>query len=203
MTRSGSLGESRPLGPVDKLGIWLSFRKLRRSVGDVRGKRIGDFGCGFDAHVARRFLGEAGTVLLVDLSLNETLGTIDHIRPIEGYLPDVMSKVEDESLDVALFVSVLEHLDEPERMLRELHRVLAPNGVLFVNVPSWLGRRALEFAAFRLKVAPFEEMDDHKRYYDTNELWPLLVAAGFRPHAIRCKRYKFGLNTYALCRKAG
>ncbi len=58
----------------------------------------------------------------------------------------------------------------------------------------------LEFAAFRLGVSPAEEMDDHKRYYDPRDLWPMLVAAGFRPSQIRCHRHKFGLNTFAVCR---
>ncbi len=45
-------------------------------------------------------------------------------------------------------------------------------------------------------------MDDHKMYYDPRDLWPLLVQAGFRPRDIRCFRHKFGLNTFARCRKA-
>ena len=43
-------------------------------------------------------------------------------------------------------------------------------------------------------------MDDHKTYYDPKDLWPLLVKAGFAPHAIACGRHKFGLNTLAVCR---
>jgi hypothetical protein len=46
-------------------------------------------------------------------------------------------------------------------------------------------------------------MDDHKAYYDPRDLWPLLVRAGFRPSDIRCFRHKFGLNTFAECRRAG
>jgi hypothetical protein len=41
-------------------------------------------------------------------------------------------------------------------------------------------------------------MDDHKMYYDPRDLWPLMVRAGFAPHAIRCFRHKFGLNTFAV-----
>jgi hypothetical protein len=37
-------------------------------------------------------------------------------------------------------------------------------------------------------------------YYDPPDLWPLLVAAGFKPRSITCRRYKAGMNTYALCR---
>ena len=46
-------------------------------------------------------------------------------------------------------------------------------------------------------------MDDHKRYYDPRDLWPMLVAAGLRPSGIRCFTHKGGLNTFAACRVPG
>jgi len=69
-------------------------------------------------------------------------------------------------LDVVLCISVLEHLWDPETALSEFKRILRPGGVCFINVPTWLGKRFLEFSAFRLGLSPVEEMDDHKTYYD-------------------------------------
>ena len=99
-----------------------------------------------------------------------------------------------------LCVSVLEHLWNPDVALAEFHRILSPAGICVVNVPSWRGKRFLELSAFRLGLSPAEEMDDHKRYFDPRDLWPLLVQAGFLPHGIRCYRHKLGLNTFAACR---
>ncbi len=97
-------------------------------------------------------------------------------------------------------MSVLEHLRDDRATLGELRRITAPGGIVVVNVPTWLGKRALEFSAFRLGLSPRAEIDDHKRYYDPPELWPLLVEAGFPPSLITCRRHKFGLNTLAVCR---
>jgi hypothetical protein len=97
-------------------------------------------------------------------------------------------------------VSVLEHLWEPLSTLEHVRRLLRPGGTCLVNVPSWRGRRYLEFSAFELGLSPVSEMNDHKRYYDVRELWPLLVRAGFLPSEIRCFSHKFGLNTFAACR---
>jgi hypothetical protein len=69
-----------------------------------------------------------------------------------------------------------------------------------LNVPSWRGKRFLEFSAFRLGLSPAEEMNDHKRYFDPRDLWTLLRAADFLPSEIRCVRHKWGLNTFARCR---
>jgi predicted SAM-dependent methyltransferase len=116
-------------------------------------------------------------------------------------LPSSLRGIPDTSLDVALCISALEHLAEPAAMLREMFRVLKPGGTALVNVPSWRGKAYLEFSAFRLGWSPAAEMDDHKTYYDVRDLWPMLVAAGFRPSRIRCFPHKFGLNTFAACQK--
>jgi SAM-dependent methyltransferase len=198
--RTHSLGETEPLTVVDRLGNWLSMRTLERHVGSPAGKRIADIGSGYNAVIARRFGATAASITVADLSLSPDVVATTNITAIEGRLPASIAAIADGSIDIALCVSVLEHLDDPALTLRELHRVVAPGGVLFVNVPSWLGKRALEFSAFRLNLSPREEMDDHKTYYDPRDLWPMLVAAGFTPHNITCRRHKAGLNTFAVCK---
>jgi SAM-dependent methyltransferase len=143
------------------------------------------------------------SALLVDLALAEDLKRHPKVKAIEAPLLGVLPELEAESLDIVLCLSVLEHLWEPEEAVRQFRRILAPGGVAVLNVPSWLGKPFLEFAAFRLGVSPAEEMNDHKAYYDPRDLWPMLVRAGFRPSMIRCHRHKFGLNTAAVCRVPG
>jgi SAM-dependent methyltransferase len=199
--RGTSFGEGYRLTPVDRFGIWLSRRQIRRWVPDLVGKVIGDFGCGFKAPLARSMLGEVSRAYLVDVSLTPELANEPRVMALEGPLPGTLREIPDAALDVALCISVLEHLDEPDEMLRQMRRVLKPDGMALVNVPSWRGKKFLELSAFRLGLSPAAEMDDHKTYYDVRDLWPRLVAAGFRPSRIRCFPHKFGLNTFAACRK--
>jgi SAM-dependent methyltransferase len=197
--RVSTYGQHRPQTPVDRLGVWLGSREVRRSA-DFRNARFADFGCGFHATVARTQLTVARSALLVDLALSEDLKRDPKVTAIEAPLLNVLPDIEAESLDIVLCLSVLEHLWEPEEALRHFRRIIAPGGVAILNVPSWLGKPFLEFAAFRLGASPAEEMDDHKAYYDPRDLWPMLVRVGFRPSLIRCHRHKFGLNTSAVCR---
>jgi SAM-dependent methyltransferase len=125
----------------------------------------------------------------------------DKVRALQGPLPATLEGIPGGALDRVFCISVLEHVTAPEELLRQIHRVLKPGGRALVNVPSWRGKRFLEFSAFRLGLSPAAEMDDHKRYYDVRDLWPMLVAAGFRPSRIRCFGHKFGLNTFAVCDK--
>jgi SAM-dependent methyltransferase len=192
-------GEANSLTFVDRLGVWLSSRRLRSIVGSFDGKRIGDFGCGYNATFARSILDRVQSAVIVDVSLAEDLMAHPKVSAIEARLPEGLALVPSGSLDVALCISVLEHLTEPLEMLIELHRVTARGGVCLVNVPSWYGKRMLELSAFRLGLSPAESVDDHRSYYDPKDLWPLLVRAGFRPRDIRCYRHKFLLNTFAEC----
>jgi len=188
---------------VDKLGVWLSGWQIRRYVPSFAGKRIGDFGCGYQAAFARTILGEVAGAVLVDVALADDLKADPRVQAIEGRLPEALAALPSGSLDVVMIVSVLEHVTEPRRLLSEARRLLAPGGVLLVNVPSWRGKRYLELSAFRLGLSPAAEMDDHKMYYDVKDLWPLLVEAGFLPSRIDCFSHKLGLNTFAACKNEG
>jgi len=198
-TRIAAYGQEREPTAVDRLGVWLSTVAVRREA-DFVGARFADFGCGFSATFARTQLEHARSATLVDVALAPDLARHPKVTAIEGSLSDVLPTIAAASFDVTLCLSVLEHLTDPQEALRELRRVTADGGVLLVNVPTWRGKRALEFAAFRLGVSPAEEMNDHKRYFDPKDLWPLIVEAGFRPSDVRCRRHKLGLNTFAVCR---
>ena len=185
---------------VDRFGVWLSARQIRRAVPTFAGKRVGDFGCGFQASFSRTIVGDVAGLTLVDVALADDLKADARIRAIEGQLPGALAELPAASLDVVMIVSVLEHVSDPAGLLREVRRLLAPGGVALVNVPSWRGKRYLELATFRLHLGAACEVDDHKMYYDVRDLWPMLVAAGFRPSQIDCFSHKFGLNTFAVCK---
>lgn len=199
--RQKSFGQEWRPTPVDRFGIWLSSRRIERALAPVAGTRLLDIGSGFHATTARRFLGRAAAVTVVDLALSDALKADPRVQCHEGRLPEALDDIPAGSVDRVVFNNVLEHLWERQRALDAVHRILAPGGIAFVNVPSWRGKVALEFAAFRLGVSPAAEMDDHKTYFDPRDLWPMLVAAGFKPSAITCRRHKFGLNTFAVCRR--
>jgi SAM-dependent methyltransferase len=198
--REASFGQGYAPTAVDRFGVWLSARQIRRFVPDFAGKRIADLGCGYHAAFSRTVLDQVQHAVLVDVALADDLKAHPRVQAVEGGLPESLAGLPDADFDVVMIVSVLEHLWEPLRALQEIRRLLRPGGVCLVNVPSWRGKRYLELSAFRLGLSPACEMDDHKMYYDVPDLWPLLVRAGFAPSGIRCFRHKFGLNTFAVCR---
>jgi SAM-dependent methyltransferase len=79
--------------------------------------------------------------------------------------PDVLP-FDDASFDSALLDNVLEHIAEPAALLRELHRVLRPEGLLLIGVPGVLG---------------WDSDPDHKVTYDEVSLNATLRTRHFVP----------------------
>lgn len=65
---------------------------------------------------------------------------VDYLPEIRGTRIDVVATayeipLEDAYADTILFSAVLEHLEEPERALREAHRLLRPGGHVIATAP--------------------------------------------------------------------
>jgi SAM-dependent methyltransferase len=199
-TRTASFGEGYRLSPVDRFGTWLSQHRLRRILGDVRSSVVADIGCGYDARFGMSLIGEIKELVAVDVSLSDAVRGNPRVTAVVGTLPAALGSVPTGAVRHAVMNSVLEHLDEPIETLRELRRITQSGGLVFVNVPTWLGKRALETSAFKFGMSPAAEIEDHRRYYSRRELWMSLREAGFLPSEITVRRHKFGLNVYGVCR---
>jgi len=198
--RTSAFGESS-LTALDRLGNWLSLRAIRPHLAGITRPYVLDLGSGYRARLLRALNLPGGTTHAVDVRLDSELKGVPGFVVTEASIPVALAALPDQTVDVLLLISVLEHLPQPAHVLQECHRVLKPNGRILINVPTWRGRWFLELAAFRLGLCPAEEMDDHKLYYDVPTLWPMLVAAGFKPSRITVKAIKFGLTLFAVGRK--
>jgi 2-polyprenyl-3-methyl-5-hydroxy-6-metoxy-1,4-benzoquinol methylase len=198
--RRKSFGQEKKTSFVDRFGIWLSRRSVFRHIGQFEGKTVCDVGCGYEASLAQEIAKDAAYVTVCDVALSPSALDGLNIRGIEGPFEDTAPDIEPNSMDLVLCMSMLEHVSDDDLVLAHLFRIVNIGGVVIVNVPSWFGKRLLEFSAFKLGLSPAEEMNDHKRYYSPRDLWPKLVSAGFLPENISVRRHKFGLNTLAICK---
>ena len=200
--RTNSYGEFNDLSVFDKFGVYLSKVKLRKT---IKGKgKIIDLGCGYNATILSELLKKNSELegFAVDINLNSNLEQ-RNIRIFEKTIEDAITEFPSDSFDYVMLISVLEHLENPEAVLKQINRILNGNGKLIINVPTWTGKFFLELIAFKLKVndTAYIEMNDHKRYYDKKELWKVLVEAGFLPSNIKMKHHKFFLNLFAIVSK--
>jgi SAM-dependent methyltransferase len=186
---------------VDRLGVWLSQRAIIRELPERPGLEVLELGCGFRA---TQLLGLAPRLrrgVGVDFRIAPELSGRDKFTFHEGTIEETLVELQAERFDAVLLISVLEHLRDPLLVIEAVRGLLKPDGVLLINVPTWRGKRFLEFSAFRLGLSPKMEMDDHKMYYNKSDLWPLLVRAGFKPSLVKLRYHKFGLNLFAAARR--
>jgi SAM-dependent methyltransferase len=152
--RESAYGQDYKASVVDRFGVWLSARQIRRYTGSLADKRLGDFGCGYHATFVRRVLPQLSHAVLVDFALSPELKCLPKVTAMEAILPGGLSQIPSASIDIILCISVLEHLWDPLIALRECLRIVRPPGVCLFNVPSWRGKRFLEYSAFRLGLSP-------------------------------------------------
>ena len=190
------------LSPVDRLGVWLSQRTIRRHLPNRNDLEVLELGCGYRATQLVALRPRLKRGIGVDFRIAPELQTLERFTFHQGTIEETLPKLARESVDVVMMISVLEHLNEPQAVLESAWQLLKPSGLLLINVPTWVGKRFLEFSAFRLGLSPKVEMDDHKMYYGKRDLWPVLVQAGFKPSQIRLSYHKFGLNLFAACKKS-
>ena len=202
-SRMGQSYGQEGLSLADRFGVWLSQRAIRRHLPRRDNLEALELGCGYRAAQLIALKPKLKRGVGVDFQIAPELHALEGFTFLEGTIEEALPKLESESMDVVLIISVLEHLAEPDAVIQAAWRVLRPSGLLLINVPTWMGKRFLEFSAFRLGFSPKVEMDDHKMYYDKRDLWPLLVRAGFKPSRIRLRYHKFGLNLFAVAQKTG
>ena len=186
---------------VDRLRIYLVGLTIKRYMPKRSELEVLDLGCGYYASYLRAMHSRLRSGTGIDYRVSEEVRQLPRLRFIEDSIESALPRLAEEQFDFVLFISVLEHVWDPLRCLRECHRVLKKGGLIMINVPTWFAKPVLEVSAFRLGTSPLNEMEDHKMYYDKRTLWPLLVQAGFKPSRIKLRYRNLRMTLLGLAGK--
>lgn len=134
-----------------------------------------DVGCG-GGKILRTIRAHRDEVTLLGCDVNEPVDvnadfTFAALDRSTGLLP-----YDDASVDVAILVDVLEHVDDPEVTLTEIARILRPNGRLLSFVPTD-GERVSWYRLFRAVLGEdlYVRTKDHVNSFTHDELERLLA----------------------------
>ncbi|MEM2045964.1 MAG: class I SAM-dependent methyltransferase [Thermoproteota archaeon] len=166
---------------VCRLERELFYRYLRPGI------RVIDFGSGDCSHYGDIIL--SLQVNYIGLDVSKIAVQRCHERGLNAIVHDLNEPTpfSNNSFDVALCFEVLEHLFQPDIVLREIYRVLKPGGVALITVPNvaFLPNRFLFLLGFfnpggspaTSLRAPWK--DPHIRFFTKDSLVRLLKEIGF------------------------
>jgi ubiquinone/menaquinone biosynthesis C-methylase UbiE len=182
--------EKRKEALLEPLLRWLRLGRVMAEV--PQNSTILDVGCGRSAAFLKTIAPKIKQGYGVDFKVEEFQSR--NLKTVR-FMFDRALPFEDESFDVVTMLAVLEHIEHEHAILKEIHRVLKPNGKLVLTVPSIWAQPVLEFLAFRLKIVDEAEIRDHKRYYDRQHLKNVLIKS-LPFQQFRHQYFQFWMNNF-------
>lgn len=117
--------------------FFLPRKNILEEVGIKPGFQVLDYGCGPGSYTiaAAELVGESGKVYALDIhplaiQRVQDIASKKRLTNVETILSDCQTGLPDNTLDAVLLYDAFHHLIDPDVVLKELHRVLKPDGIL-------------------------------------------------------------------------
>jgi len=161
---------------------WIKWRSVRDLL--APGKRMLDIGCGRGT-LLRMAREEGFEAYGLERSSQE-----EHPLPYVFYKDLEDCRFPDGHFQLVTLWHVLEHLRDALAALREIHRILSPEGWLSVAVPNFGGAQAEAAGRHWFHL----DLPRHLWHFRPRSLESLLARAGFR--TARCSTFSFEYDWY-------
>ena len=174
----------------------IRIKKVLSAIQKTKNVKILDIGCGWNA----KFLIDISPFIDNGVGIDFKAPNIqtEKIRTIQCTIANKLP-FEDSSFNIITMMAVLEHLENPSVIIKEIDRVLSVGGQLIITVPSKITKPVSEFLAFKLHILNEQEIKDHKRYYNKKDLNELFKHTHFK--IIQHRYFQLGLNNFCLLKK--
>ena len=157
-----------------------------------------DIGCGPHVQLLKEISGQIKEGIGIDPNVPNNIE--GNIKTKTFFLEKNINQ-ESGSVNVVTAMAILEHLDDPLSISKEIYRILKPGGVYLITTPTWIAKPILEFLSFKLHLVDEPSLREHKRYFWKDELKEILIKSGFRKSNIKLKYFEFGCNLFAVAKK--
>ena len=179
---------------LEKLLRNIRVKKVKSYLKDV--KIICDVGCGFDAYFLNKIKKSIITGYGIDKKVYQKTG--DNLILIKASFFNVLP-FQDNYFDAVTMIAVLEHLDDNNSILKEVNRILKPNGLLIITTPTPRSKKILEFFAYKLHFLNCDEIREHTQYWDKIRITETLEKLNFVIEEY--KYFELRLNSITVARK--
>ncbi len=195
-THSAAQGEAPPAsatGLLDRFRIHIAWRadrgiEMRSSIENLaKGgrRRICDIGCGNGGLLTElRRVGHEVTGVEVD-PVARRVATSQGLRVLEGTAEELPATLATESCDVVVMSHSLEHTLDPIKAIRNVSRLVAPEGALVIEVPN----NQCQGLASRGVAWRWLDVPRHLNFFTQRSLCRIVERVGFCTQAIEWTGY--------------
>lgn len=179
-------GKRRPVMQwIDKhfrSDMFIRFELAFSLLGDIKGKRLLDVGCGSGPYVAEALRKGAAHVTGLDpaprmLELTrervERMGKLAQVDLIEGYFPDTLPK---ETFDHAIVMGVLDYVEKPVAFIKALNECVTDKASISFPSTHWF-RTPFRKVRYRIRKCPVY-------FYTTESIERIMKEAGVKQFTI-------------------
>ncbi|MEA1964218.1 MAG: class I SAM-dependent methyltransferase [Candidatus Aerophobetes bacterium] len=117
--------------------IFSPRKNILKEVGIKAGFHVLDYGCGPGGYIAAtaELVGKSGKIYALDIHplairMVQNIASKKRLTNVKTICSDCRTGLPDNSVDVVLLYDTFHDLNNPNRVMKELHRVLKPDGIL-------------------------------------------------------------------------
>lgn len=188
----------------EPLARYFRFRQALSEIDNTKHITIADLGCGSIANFYR--FGIKHNLKIknytgIDPLLSKNLSLVNEkkvkLLPIPILIQIPMKK---ESVDYVVAFAFLEHIDNPEQIIKESVRILKKGGKAIYTLPTSRAKLILNFLSSNLSLISSREIEEHKNYFNKKDLLNI-VRKNCKNVKIKHKYFEFGLNNLLILEK--
>lgn len=161
------------------------------------GSNVADLGCGYEGKFLQKISKKIKYGIGFDISLKHT----SLPNNIIFKKTDINHKFDNNGklFDYVTALAVLEHIEKPQKFIKNIKSILKNGGRLIITTPHRRGKFLLELLSKGLGLISKYEIVDHKNYYDEYSIKKLFKLTKLKIEKI--ETFEFGHNLFCIARK--
>ncbi len=184
----------------------IRFRKGANHIPSKDIYKLVDLGCGPKIRFLKYLINNGflvrnyiGLDPLINKDFVKNTDFMSNVQLIKAPL-DKKIPLPSKSADVVVGFAFLEHINNPDKILKESIRLLKNGGIAIFTTPTHRAKFLLEFLSYRLKLISEREIREHKRYFDKKNLIEMLSTMK-KEIRLHHEYFEFGFNNLIVIRK--
>lgn len=176
----------------------LRFLRYKQAEKHIRnGDSVLDIGCGYEGYFLHKIKDKISKGVGYDAGVKKSVSKKITLK--EGFIKKIIPE-NSGSFDCVTALAFIEHVENPEKLIKDAYRVLKPNGKLILTTPHKKFKSILELLS-SLGLISKEEISDHKIYFINETLNILLKKSGFNKKNIITQNFEMGMNIITISTK--